>query len=178
MISKPSKIQPALVGGLILGLLSSIPFVNMGNICCCLWVLLGGAIAAKILISKSPYTPVTMGEGAATGAIAGVFGCIITLFLGIPLQLLTTGLTSGFYKGMMESVADPEVRRAMEQAMAQQRTGDIGAQILGALFSWFIGSIIFIGFATLGGLIGVSIFEKRKGQTGYIPPTPPGAAPY
>jgi len=33
-----------LLGGLFIGVLSSLPIVSMGNLCCCLWVVLGGVL--------------------------------------------------------------------------------------------------------------------------------------
>jgi hypothetical protein len=56
--------------------------------------------------------------------------------------------------------------------------------MLSALLIWLIFALLFMSFATLGGVIGVSIFEKRKGQPHppqWPPPTegspPPGFAP-
>ena len=37
-----SRYQPALLGGLFIGVLSSLPVVSTANICCCLWVIVGG----------------------------------------------------------------------------------------------------------------------------------------
>ena len=46
---KPSKVKPAVLGGVVAGLLSAIlgiiPFVNY---CCCLWSLLGGVLAVHL----------------------------------------------------------------------------------------------------------------------------------
>ena len=88
MLEKPSKVTPALIGGIILGLLSAIPLINFGNACCCLWVLVGGAIAAKMLINRSPVYPVQSGDGAVVGLLAGAIGSAVILVIGVPLQLL------------------------------------------------------------------------------------------
>ena len=45
-----SKLQPALYGGLLLGVLSALPIISLGNCACCLWVLAGGAMAAYLLL--------------------------------------------------------------------------------------------------------------------------------
>ena len=42
----PSKLQPALLGGLLIGVLSALPFVSVLNGCCCLWVILGGVLTS------------------------------------------------------------------------------------------------------------------------------------
>ena len=64
------KTKKKLIGGVILGILSPIPAVDY---CCCIWAILGGAIAAHLYIKKSP-TPVAPAEGAIIGAIAGAIG--------------------------------------------------------------------------------------------------------
>ena len=56
-----SKVQPALLGGLVLGVLSGLPLVNMGNACCCLWVIAGGVIAAYLLQQRQSV-PITSGD--------------------------------------------------------------------------------------------------------------------
>jgi hypothetical protein len=40
---------PALLGGLFIGVLSSLPYIKGGNVCCCLWVISGGMLAAWLM---------------------------------------------------------------------------------------------------------------------------------
>ena len=180
MFEKPSKMVPALVGGIILGLLSSIPFLNLGNLCCCLWVLLGGAIAAKILINRSPMFPVQSGDGALVGMLAGVVGSAIYLVIGVPLGLLLSQAgTATFLEWARNTTQDPNAREQIDQILRmQEQSGGIAQKLVQALISWLICSVVAIGVAALGGLLGVAIFEKRKGgpPQGY-PPPPPGYPP-
>jgi hypothetical protein len=60
---------PALVGGGIAGLLSGIPLVGC---LCCLWLLLGGAIAVYMLRGKS----LSMKEALIVGIFAGFFAAL------------------------------------------------------------------------------------------------------
>ena len=39
-------VQPALYGGLVMGVLSALPLISAGNFCCCMWVISGGLVAA------------------------------------------------------------------------------------------------------------------------------------
>ena len=71
--TKPNYLQPALVGGVIMGVLSALPFVAGGNLCCCLWVVSGGAIAAY-LFQQNQSTPIATGDGALVGLLAGLIG--------------------------------------------------------------------------------------------------------
>ena len=80
-----NKLKPALLGGLIVGVLSAIPFINY---CCCIWSIGGGVLAAYLYI-KSSQTPVAMGEGAMVGGMAGAVGAVIYLILGLPIAIFS-----------------------------------------------------------------------------------------
>ena len=172
MVQKPDKFQAALMAGIIFGVLSSIPFVNWVNICCCLWFAIGGAVAARTLINRSPVLPVTSGDGAGVGAISGAIAAGVDLVLGLPLALLTSEMVFTAMQNFMSSMQDPRFRDAIEQ-MGQARNQPIGARVAAELLQWLIRAALGIGFATLGGVIGVSMFEKRKGQQMPPPPPPP-----
>lgn len=60
---------PALVGGGVAGLLSGIPLVGC---LCCLWLLLGGAVAVYMLRGKS----LSMKEALLVGICAGFFAAL------------------------------------------------------------------------------------------------------
>src|SRR6476660_7561479 len=81
------KTQPAIFGGLVMGVLSALPIVSAGNLCCCLWVVSGGIVAAYILQQNQP-TPITQGDGAFVGLLAGICGAFVYLVISIPITLL------------------------------------------------------------------------------------------
>lgn len=143
-----NKLKPALLGGLIVGVLSAIPFINY---CCCIWSIGGGALAAFLYIKDSPV-PVRMGDGAMVGGLAGVVGGIIYLILGLPIAI---------FFGMA----------AMQDSLNR---GGVDLPISGPILmivAGIVGAVILALLATLGGVIGVAIFEKRKGD-GLAPPPP------
>jgi hypothetical protein len=190
MVEKPSKLQPALLGGLVLGLGSVIPGLSYGNLCCCGWALVAGALAAKLLIRRSPLFPIKNGDGAAAGALAGVVGSFINLVIGVPFTLLQWNNVVSQVEQKAETSSDPASREAVRQILTVMQ----GHPVLIALAIWLIVAIVGIGVAAIGGVIGVAMFEKRKGQQyppeapspgaafppGYAPPggTPSGRAPY
>ena len=186
MIEKPSKTQPALIGGLVIGLLWSVPFLNLINLCCCLGVMAGGALAAWLLIKRSPELPVSSGDGAVVGLLAGLVGAGVYLLLGIPIALVfnpQTGVSA--VKSIFALMNNPEVNRAMEEAIRNTENQSLAERLVGALVGWGITSVISVGFSAIGGLLGVSMFEKRKGQPPQAPPgfppggpQRPGEAPY
>jgi hypothetical protein len=98
-----NKLKPALIGGVLLGLLSVIPFVNSLNVCCCLWAILGGMLASYLYVKNSP-TPATPGDGAMIGALAGVVGAIISLILGIPISYAMGPTMRNLLLGIIENL--------------------------------------------------------------------------
>ena len=48
-----------------MGALSALPFVNAGNLCCCLWVITGGVVASYLL-QQNQSAPLTPGEWIRT----------------------------------------------------------------------------------------------------------------
>src|SRR5262245_29076718 len=82
------KMLPALLGALFIGVLSSLPIVSMGNLCCCLWVVSGGVLAAWVMQQNTPR-PVTNGEGAVVGVLAGCVGSVLVLLGLVTLLALS-----------------------------------------------------------------------------------------
>ena len=167
-----NKIKPALIGGVILGLLSAIPFVNFVNLCCCAWAILGGLLASYLYVKNCP-TPASPGDGAVVGAITGAIGAVVYLVIGIPLAILSGAAMREMMIKMMSSL-DPRQAEMFRAQMEAQ-----GESISGIIVQSFIGALLLVVFAVVGGLIGIPLFEKRKG--GPLPPPPPpgpGGAPF
>ena len=163
------KLKPAIIGGVVVGLLSAIPFVNILNVCCCLWAILGGVLASYLYIKASP-TPIKAGDGALLGVLAGVVGGVIFIIIGIPLSILMGATMLSFVSRMMESV-NPQQAEAMRAQMEASQT------VVGAILRGLFTAFLLVVFSTLGGLLAVPIFEKRKGGSGSdLPPPPQGFA--
>lgn len=157
-----NKLKPAIIGGVVLGILSVIPFVNWANFCCCLWAILGGALASYLYIKNSPV-PATPGDGAILGALAGLVGAVISVVIGIPLSILMSGVMTGMIVGLLESINPSQAEMIRTQLEA-------GQTVAGAIVNGLILAVLLVIFSTLGGLIGVPIFEKRKRDV--MPPPP------
>jgi len=157
-----NKLKPALIGGVLLGLLSAIPVVNLVNICCCLWALIGGLLASYLYIKNSPV-PASAGDGAILGALAGLVGAVIVVIIGIPISIIAGGITRELLIRLIENL-NPGQAEAIRTQM------EAGSTIPGAILNGIILAVLLVIFSTIGGLLGVPIFEKRKGP---IPPPPP-----
>jgi hypothetical protein len=165
--------RAVLIGGVTLGLLSAIPPISFANMCCCVWVIGGGALASYLYIRRS-QTPVLMGQGAELGALAGVVGTIVSLSIGIPLGLILGDSFNEFLVKAFENFspqAAEEMRKQMEIAQAQTFVQKLPTILATAAFS----TVIYIAFAALGGLLGVKLFEKRQMTLDNAPPPPPSS---
>lgn len=172
----PSRVQPALFGGLAIGVLTVLPVVNLVNLCCCAWVVSGGLLAAYLLQQNSP-TPILSGDGAIVGLMAGAFGAIIGTVLSIPLAMALGPMQLDIFDRVLQSSRDmpPEVRGILEQ----WRNGMVGGAVMGIGFGiTLLFSLCFYSiFGLLGGLIGAAIFKEHASPppppppTGFTPPT-------
>ena len=189
MVEKPGKLLPALVGGLIVGL-GTIggSFIPFANLCCCLWAVIGGGVAAYMLIKRSPTLRVRTGDGATAGLLAGIVGSFIFLVIALPFMLMSWDAVTAEMLARGKAMSDPAQQESVRR-MAEFMQNNA---VLSSLLIWFIFAFVFMGFATLGGIIGVAIFEKRKGEPyppqgpppndvypppGFAPPGPPPGGP-
>jgi hypothetical protein len=158
-----SRFQPALLGGLVLGVLSALPVVSMGNACCCLWVIAGGVTAAYLL-QNSQAAPITSGDGAAVGFLAGVLGAVVWQVLAIPVTILVGPLQARMLERLLSSGDMPENMRSVFENLQQNAGFGLARFVLGTLFTLCISVI----FSTIGGVIGAALFRKKL-----PPPLPP-----
>ena len=154
-------LKPALIGGVFLGILSSLPVLNLFNCLCCAWIIGGGVLAAYLYVKDSP-SPVSMGSGVAIGLFAGIIGAIVSAMFSIPLNFLIHSGSMGIAEQFREVVEQmpnmpPETREALR---AFSNRADMGT--LYFVFHLFFTLVISCLFAMLGGTIGVAVFEKRK----------------
>jgi hypothetical protein len=164
----PERLQPALWGGLFIGVLSALPFVNLGNCCCCLWVIAGGVLATYLRQQNTPFQ-VAASEGALLGLLAGAIGGIVGALLAIPIDMVLGPLQREFLQRMIES--NPEVPAEFRDMMQNASAGGI-LRAASAILQVIVYSI----FGLLGGLLGVALFKKGTppsplpGTTEVLPP--------
>jgi len=160
-------IQPALLGGLFIGILSALPVVGWGNCCCCLWVVGGGMLATYLDADIS--RPRTLARGAADGFLAGVIGA----FVWLPLALVVAALLGPLQERFLELARNandmsPQVRDILDNV----GNGSVVGTVIGFMFQLFIGTI----FAAIGGVLSAAYFKKEVPPAlggDWIPPLPP-----
>lgn len=172
MVPKPDKKIPALYGGIIIGLISSIPFLSLVNCFCCAGILLGGFLA--VMFYKNNFTPdtppFTAGDCMAVGVFAGVTGAVVEAGLSMLFMALFGNVALDFLLNLARNSnlqLPGDAMDRLEQALREGRTG--ASMVMNFFGSLFINVL----FGMLGGLIGYSIFKPK----GVPMPPPPMQAP-
>jgi len=154
MEERPDKLQPALIGGALIGIISAIPVLSLINCFCCAGVIIGGILAVHLYNKNLGGLELTSSDGVTLGLMAGASGAMISTIL--------TAMITGGVKRQIEKILEyssempPEIEDALIRI--QEMGGDLFFSIIGLVLSLIIFSI----FGVIGGLIAVSIFKRRQ----------------
>lgn len=141
MIEVNKLIKPALIAGVIAGILSVIPIINFVNCICCGWIVIFGFVSVYLL--KKDIKTVEPIDGAIVGALTGLIAFVFVTIIGILFTSLFVGST-GMY-------------RSMEYM-------ELNAFVSGTylFFQGVMRIIIFPIFGAFGGIIGVVILKDKE----------------
>jgi hypothetical protein len=160
-------LQPALLAGALIGVLSGLPVISMGNCCCCMWIVGGGMLAAYL----DQGTDGNIGRGALDGLLAGVVGAFVFLMVSSVVAVVMAPIQEQLIDRLLSGSYDlpPDARDWLETA----RSNDDGflGQVVLFVFHLFAGMI----FGTLGGLLGALFFwrDRVPPALGGLQPPPP-----
>jgi hypothetical protein len=169
MNEKPDMKMPILYGGIVIGAISSIPFVNFINCFCCAGILLGGFLTVKFYHDNFPPgdPSFTSSDCIIAGLLAGIVGALISAVISAAILLLFGDLASrtllDFLKNLNVQIPE-EILQKIEESLTQEMTA--GKFLINLVFSAFL----YGGFGLLGGLIGYNVY-KPKGLTPMPPPS-------
>jgi hypothetical protein len=147
------KYQPVLVGAAVMGVLSALPLISVGNLCCCLWVICGGVAAAYVL-QQGQADPITPADGAFVGFLAGLAGAFVYLVISLPIDLVIGPMEREMVRRWVETMGGAEGFRDYAE-----RANVIAAPVrafIGFVFMLFVGAV----FSTVGGVLGALMFKK------------------
>ena len=152
------KLQPALFGGLFIGVLSGLPVVGWLNTCCCLWVVIGGALAVWLSQKNHPY-PLTAADGALIGLLAGLIGGLVAMPINAVFDPMQRQLALRLL-AMSQAEVPPQIQEMLEQG---------SRSTFGTIVNGVFMTVVYMVFSMFGGLLGVAMFKKKD-----LPPPPPG----
>jgi len=138
-----------------MGVLSALPVISAGNICCCLWVICGGVAAAYVLQQGEPH-PITPADGAFIGFLSGIVGAFVYVVIYVPTDLVIGPIEREMVRRAAENFGGSEGFRTYFE-----RSEGLAAPIryvISFLTMLFVGAI----FSTIGGVVGALMFRKRE----------------
>jgi hypothetical protein len=147
-----------------------LPVVNLGNACCCLWVICGGVLGTYLDQQNDPR-PITVRRGAFTGFLSGLFGALVWLIVSIVVNIAMAPIQRRFAEDFARNARDlpPEVRTMLESLGANPS--------IGLVFGFVVMLLAGVIFATLGGVLGAAFFRNDTppalGGPSEPPPLPP-----
>jgi hypothetical protein len=144
-----------------MGVLSALPLVYFGNVCCCMWVVSGGLAAAYVL-QQNTSAPISPGDGALVGLLAGLAGAVVHLLLSIPIDILASPYERTLVQRLIgiAGTMPPQMRDTIDRAMNQREHGGIGLLLAGRMFVFILVLCVGSVFSTIGGLIGAMLFKR------------------
>jgi hypothetical protein len=144
---------PALIGGAVAGVLSGMPIINC---LCCLWIIGGGVLAAYFLTKESSVA-LTAGDGAIVGIFSGIIAAFVEIVVDIPFRAVNEKII----RGMMDRFSQyyEDMPSGWESWMER---GDFEGTVIWSVLGLVVSIVIFSAFGALGGIIGISLFGKKK----------------
>lgn len=183
MDSSPSLIKPALISGVIVGFVISIPGFDIVNACTCCSMILGAGILAAFLYSRDcerSGVEFNAGQGALVGLITAMFlaptnaivGTVIHVAIGNPVAIAMADFV------LASPDVPPELIDMLEQAREELQNHTFTA--LAFVFNLVKVSFLAAIFCTGGGLIGGALFKVEPPAPAEPavgpPPVPPTGA--
>jgi hypothetical protein len=145
------RLQASLLAGLFIGIVSALPLVGAANVCCCLWVVVGGLLVTY-LRQQGRSTAIESADAALSGLAAGAIGALINLVFSL-LMFTMAGDIAAQVRSMAEQFPQlpPDVRDRL-------MTFDAGAGFV--LLMSLVTVPVYAIFGMLGALLGLVVFKK------------------
>jgi len=145
----------SLIGGIVIAALANIPVIQLINCLLCTGYWVGSILA--VWLYKRFQGSLTLGQGVAVGALAGVWSGLINFVLGL---ISAAGLAA--------------VITAVDQILPAE-TLNLGSDFVGrmAILINVFGVFMNIFLGTMGGLIGGAIFQTKPKDSLTSEPIPP-----
>ena len=149
-------VQPALLGGMFLGVLSSIPIVSIGF---CMWILFGGAIAAQ-QVARQRRSGITYGDGAFAGVLSGLFGSLVGTTIQMSLRVIAAPIFESQQQQLEQILNQMGVEGPMRDWVLRAASGEISLTTV--IFTLFSNLLAFSLFAMIGGILAIALLKRRK----------------
>ncbi len=149
----------AAIAGVVIGLVSGLPIINLVNCLLCVGIWGGGILAVWLYMRQAGVNSVTQQEGLMVGLVAGIIGGLISGVLSMVFNSAGSAAFADAMRSQLETMPPDQAAQIapMIDAMASGGLGIAGI---------CINVVIFGIFGLIGGLIGAATIGKPKQLTG------------
>ena len=154
------KILPILIGGLILGVISAIPFIGWLWF---VWAILGGFLAVLLYKTFSKAQTAKPVEGVIIGLSAGVLGGVLMFVLSTIISFVITMMAVWSQRPGMTMM------KAFGETIEYIVEKNMPMTIYGIIVT-LVASVLAIAFATLGGFLGWLLFFRTSAAPQTVAP--------
>jgi len=174
----PGKVKPAIIGGIIMTITSTIPYLSLINCACCAGIMLGGLASVYFYLQQLPpdEPPLESKHGLILGAFAGIFGAIFeTLITVLIIKFLSKGYFDQIYIEIEKNISDlesqgqdvPQLLNEIQNVIVNltQEIGEKGFSLVLTILMLAFNTIKDVIFGLVGGLIGVALLQKKSKQS-------------
>jgi hypothetical protein len=169
-MNQSGMLKPALIAGVLAGVISAIPGLKILNCVCCAWIIAGGVLAANLYV-KQAVAVVPLGSGVVLGLLTGLIAGVVETIFSIPISIAMRGAGADVFlqmERMMDQIPNfPAESKEIMRSFARRGLGFV-VLIIGGIITTFIYGLV----GMIGGAVGVAIFEKRKPGAPLAPPPP------
>jgi len=145
-------VKPAAIGGVIGGIASSIPVLNMLNMCFCLLIMVGAVAAVFMFLNEHSQEQLADTDGAIIGAMAGGIAGVIATVLNWTVGWALASVLAGIYTSLYGLLPGP---------MLSVMSIGFGRGILMIP----VNIAINVAFGALAGFLSLQLFFKDRRKT-------------
>ena len=171
MLEKPSKFRIALISGVAIGAVSSIPGISLINCCCCAGIWLGGVLS--IYLYKQQFVegmpPLESSDALMLGLMSGIIGAFSATILNALIIFAIGPIEQELVKSIVGKLLDRLTEEgSMRNDMAEMLKDQIDQSVrdsgkLSNMFgSLFVALIVYPIFTILGALLGFALYRPKN----------------
>ncbi len=161
----PSKFTPVIISTVIITALTIFPFINLINFICCAGVILGVFAGTSYYNNQLKKTGeiIQFKDGAAIGILSGLLSAILSVMI---LTLIGMALKQNPVPMLYDLIdkegfnLPPQAQQMLEKI--SEEYSHSGFSITITIANLIIYIITYPLFGLLGGMLSVSIFNKRR----------------
>jgi hypothetical protein len=161
----PSKFTPIIISTVIITTISIFPFLNFINLICCAGVIIGVIAGAGYYNNqlKKNGEVIQFKDGAAIGILSGVLSALLVVIITTLISLVLRQNPIPTLYNIIDKqgvTLPPDVEVLLQKISDEYSRNGFSITLTVANFILYI--LIYPLFGLLGGILGVSIFSRRK----------------